>query len=241
MHTEGPTISIEKIIVAAAGVTWYQRKALLKVFVLPALFLSIIINIITFLKLGIFSVLFIIVIYFLFIPLIINVHRTVLLGSGSVDGFGIHMWGKREKLFFVWSLGIAMFTTLVIVPIAFILTGLLSGESNSALALIQILIYVPAYYIISRLSIALPAIAVDLHPNLRWVMNLTQKDHWRIFLVVGLFPLIISFGFNFLLSYEHVIFTILKLVISPFLMAFEIILLTLTYHELNRNHPIQNL
>lgn len=221
---------------AAAGVMWVQRRALLKVFIFPALFIIIILELIETIHLGIFSFLISLIYFFLFIPLVINVHRTVLLGESSVDGFGIHRWGNREKLFFIWSFGIVFLAFIIyLVPIT-ILVNILPVDPMLSFPLTRILFYIPTAYIVSRLSIALPAIAVDLHPNFKWVMKVTRKDHWRIFFIVGLIPVIISYAINLFLSFHFIVFQVMRLLIWPFLAVFEIILLTLTYYELNRKY-----
>jgi hypothetical protein len=139
----------------------------------------------------------------------VSCHRSILLGMHSVSKFGVSGWSMRETRFFLWMLAIyvagygfaivaiAPFGTLALIgavrvqeptdkQIEFVFYGLLA------------LAAVPFAYLVGRLSLLLPAMAVDFQPSTKTLWSYSKGNGWRAAFLVGGIP-IVSMVFLFLL------------------------------------------
>ena len=132
-------------------------------------------------------------------------HRSILIGEYSISRFGIPGWPHREFRFFLWLIFIYaigyMFwfvaNEVVVRFIDFIETFLgeelnelsirLSGFKTSLLPW-MLLGLIPFGYLIGRLSLLLPAIAVDVKASLRSAWSQSKGNGWRMALLVGWMP-----------------------------------------------------
>ena len=116
----------------------------------------------------------------------VTVHRLVLLGPDAVPEWGLQRITKREVIF---VLSFAMITIMALLPL--IVTSFLSVGSV-ALALLALLVY---GYLFSRLSLVLPAIAIDrwLTPLDSW--RLSRQHQARLVFVLILFPMMLFMPF----------------------------------------------
>ena len=114
-----------------------------------------------------------------FVVLAITTHRLILLGPGSLPSGVPVRFGLRELLFVLYGILISL-ATIVAVPVAFIP------------AIGDYLVILPALWIVGRLSLVLPAIAVDRRISLSESWSLTSRHHVLMLLVVGGIPLILS-------------------------------------------------
>jgi len=136
-------------------------------------------------------------------------HRSILIGEHSVSRFGIPGWPHREFRFFLWLIVIyiiggmfLLFTSEVVDRfVGFI--GTLFGEELKELRLrlsgSKSIVYfpwillelIPCGYLIGRLSLLLPAIAVDDQASLRSAWSQSKGNGWRMALLVGWMPILI--------------------------------------------------
>jgi len=92
-------------------------------------------------------------------------------------------------------------------------------------------------YLAARISILLPRTAIDKRPSLEWVWSVTAGNGWRLFIIVGLLPVLIStipmvfylFGKNILTEVPGALF-------DPLVLAVEITALSLSYQFLVQDH-----
>lgn len=137
-------------------------------------------------------------------------HRSILIGEHSVSRFGIPGWPHREFRFFTWLIVIYiiggmvwLFTSEVVDRfVGFI--GTLFGEELKELRLrlsgSKSIVYfpwillelIPCGYLMGRLSLLLPAIAVDDQTSLRSAWSQSKGNGWRMALLVGWMPILIS-------------------------------------------------
>jgi hypothetical protein len=127
--------------------------------------------------------------------LAVAVHRVLLLGQGAVPashGFGFSPWTPRETRYFGWSLALLVIAIILLrLPVRVLEHGLdrgfpdpgglLSSFSEPFFAVVGV-------YVVSRLSLILPGMAIDQHHNFRWAWELSRGQGWRLLVVVGLLP-----------------------------------------------------
>jgi hypothetical protein len=128
-------------------------------------------------------------------------HRSILIGEQSVSRFGIPSWPRREFRFFFWLLFIyiigGMFWLFAIEVVErFVgeelkeLRVSLSGSKSMILFPWTLLGLIPCGYLIGRLSLLLPAIAVDDQASLRSAWSQSKGNGWRMALLVGWMPIL---------------------------------------------------
>jgi hypothetical protein len=129
-------------------------------------------------------------------------HRSILIGEHSVSRFGIPGWPHREFRFFGWlifiyTIGIMFWFVASEVVIQFMETFLGEGlkELSIRLSGLKMTLFpwtllglIPFGYLIGRLSLLLPAIAVDAHASLRSAWLQSKGSGWRVALLVGWIP-----------------------------------------------------
>ena len=168
----------------------------------------------------------------------VTVHRLVLLGPESVPEWGLRRISKREVVF---VLSFAFITVVALLPVI-LFTSL--PVDSFAIGLLTLLIYV---YLFSRLSLVLPAIAID-----RW---LTPLDSWRLsrphqarlVFVLILFPIMLFMPFLLVIILIVSISPMLLGSVVPlyvaevfeslattFLLVFTVSALSIVYREITR-------
>lgn len=112
-------------------------------------------------------------------------HRTVLLGEDSLPRRWPLWWSGREWRYVGWSLAIVV----VLIPIMVVwipLTGFLIKTLPRALTdlgdgkVFIWIVYAPIYYVGTRISLVLPAAAVDRRTQLGEAWRLSRGNGWRL-------------------------------------------------------------
>src|SRR5262245_13714310 len=146
-------------------------------------------------------------------------HRSILIGEHSESKFGIPGWPHREFRFFFWLIfiyaigGMFWFAASEVVErfVGFIETFLgeelnelsvrLSGSKFIVSSPWTLLALVPFGYLIGRLSLLLPAIAVDDRASVRSAWSQSKGNGWRMALLVGWMPILLHLLVKTLVSY----------------------------------------
>ena len=131
--------------------------------------------------------------------LAVMVHRLVLRADIAENlKFPFFRWTKRETRFLGWLVVVYFYLTLVFVAVG-VVSGALGGllpwaDSTQAWVwqFIFVLISLPAAYLFVRLSVLLPATAVDQKPDMAWAWTLTEGNGWRLVALMWLFPMLVS-------------------------------------------------
>jgi len=127
--------------------------------------------------------------------LAVRVHRLVLGVENPVQG--VVRWTRRETKFLGW-LVVVYFYYFFLVAVAFgvvagIIGTLLPFEVDAWLvATLAALVLLPAAYLSARLSVLLPAIAIDQKRNLAWAWALTEGNGWRLVWLLWVLPILVS-------------------------------------------------
>ena len=105
-------------------------------------------------------------------------------------------------------------------------------NSNLQMSLLSNIAYLPGMFVVSQLSLVLPASALGKTRDLGWSWVKTEGNRFRVFLLLGLIPILISLVSYLIPEYESLWLTFVVLAIGIYLMTFEIALLSLCYREL---------
>ncbi len=127
----------------------------------------------------------------------ISCHRLVILGVDSLPSAWGLFWSGRETRFLGWTFLIAFSLGAVVLPIPFVFRELspnlsLSPNLRALAALVFTVSVFCGGYVSARLSIVLPATAIDQRPTLKGSWRLSRSNGWRLGLVVFL-PSILIF------------------------------------------------
>ncbi|EAR61591.1 hypothetical protein [Neptuniibacter caesariensis] len=162
-----------------------------------------------------------------FLSLFVNVifaiiiHRIVLLGPNSVSAWRLIGWSKRETFFLLHliGIGIALLPSILLgyVPVL-----------GPLLALIFIC------WMLGRLSLVFPGIAIDKGVDFKISWELTKNHQLLMFLVVIVLPILIAIPFiaiivalSLMLEVPQIMYV--KSFIVAIVLVFEIAALSMTY------------
>lgn len=238
-------LPILNVIAEALWYCWRAHRELLKVLVLPALFLVAITMLDPWVR-GTRS--FIVVLLYSSLHLVVfsfaavSCHRLILLGPGSVSTFGVTGMQKREWRFFaraaVLSLGSQILYGIVL-TIGANASASFSSAMSPTPAIASTLSWIVILLLVSPFSLALPACAVDEPMTFRQAWHLSRAHVWRLaFLISGL-PWLIQLGewaiATLFDSYSDQRFV--GLLLFVLILPAEIALLSVCYRRLRETHP----
>lgn len=166
--------------------------------------------------------------------LAVTCHRLILVGDADRHRSFKAKPGYRELRFLLW--------VVVIYAVESVLEGIswyLAKDigSGDVGAWVKQIASIPALYVLARLSLAFPAVAIDRNAGLRWSWNRTRGNGWRIFVVVGLFPLLTDM--TIWLVWREAATVLEETILSIFTfigLAIEIIALSFVYKELAKQY-----
>lgn len=131
---------------------------------------------------------------FVYTLLAINVHRLMLNADNPLI---LNRWTMRETRFLGWLILIYLYFALMFAGIGIVMLPL-SGEAldlfdRSWLAvLIFFLLSLPGAYLCVRLSVLLPATAMDKRQDMGWAWALTKGNGWRLVALLWVLPFLYS-------------------------------------------------
>ena len=164
----------------------------------------------------------------------VTCHRLILLGDDSVPNYGLMKWSKRESRFIGWSLlgYFAWFAISMLVMFFSVgLTGSLQALPVTWVEYAPYCMLIPGTYLIARFSLLLPATAVDQRHDLTWAWAVTEKNGWRLVLLVGVLPIALWYGLSYLLE-RSVIVDFVIYAVGCVLYVVEVAALSLSFQYL---------
>lgn len=244
-----PRLAVLKILIGAVLLPWRGRTRFLRALGIPTLISVLVWALWTSMApddrlaaLLVFTPLYLLA----FSLFAVTCHRLVLVPAGdnplALDG----MIGRRILRFFAWLLVIYLITALthmMVMTVVINLPGLatrLTGEGAepthqrvvSSMAWLEFMASIPAIYLLGRLSLVLPSIAVDRRLTLKGSWLLTRGNGWRMFVVVGLLPWAMGFLLSLLAREDATILEQALLALVMYAMtAVEIFALSLAFKE----------
>ncbi|MES9969028.1 MAG: hypothetical protein ABW092_03280 [Candidatus Thiodiazotropha sp.] len=172
----------------------------------------------------------------------ITCHRNILMGGGSTTKYGVLKWSYREWRYAGWAF-IAYFYLYAFAALGMFFASTLSSiipGCNSTMFFIAFLAIamLPGIYVFARLSILFPATAIEHKTTWNWAWDITEGNGWRLVIIVGLFPALLSLVPAFL-SGINLAMDIVLLIAGLILLAVEIIALSVSFNELTKDHQPQ--
>lgn len=126
--------------------------------------------------------------------LAVRVHRLVLGAENSAQEFV--RWTSRETRFLGWLLVVYCYLVLVFAAPALLMgiVGVMALVPRDGwwMTLVAFLAFLPAAYLFVRLSVLLPATAIDQRRTIAWAWALTEGNGWRLVIVLWLVPMLLS-------------------------------------------------
>lgn len=184
------------------------------------------------------------IIYFLLLSVLIVIfaiscHRNVLLGIGSTSKYGVLKWSFREWRYTGWAF-IAYFYLYAFAAlgtfVASILTDFIPGcDSTYYFMVFMGITILPGIYVFARLSILFPATAIEQKTTWNWAWDVTEGNGWRLVIIVGFLPAVLSVVPAFLSGID-IALDIVLLITSLILLAVEITALSVSFKQLTKNH-----
>ena len=230
-------LPIYNITINAFSFAWTNRKECLKVLSLPITILVIIDVLRTsFLELDehIFEHLILLIILGIVWSLFsVTCHRLILVADKYIH-FRITM---RELKLLAWIVGLTII--FMILAVFSLSIGMYMVDSSFNFWLYSILA-IPSYYTLGRLSLVMPATAVDRKVDLKWSWSKTNNNGWRMFVVAGLFPWLFSAAY--VLAYHEEATFVVKVIahlISYISVAIGIFALSIAYKKLENQSDIK--
>ena len=157
----------------------------------------------------------------LFVIISVTTHRVIITGSESVTSAGIPVPGRREWQFFLASFEIFFYTLPTLIFLLVPLVG-------------PFLLAASASYIVSRLSLIFPSIAIDAPMSSKASWQATKNYQVTMFIVIVLFAVFIT-GCEFAIDniiYIPVLSQFISLLASVFLIA----ALSVAYKKIMTEH-----
>jgi len=235
-------LNVGKVVVGAFVVPWWNRLAFARALAVPlGLLVTLTLSWYYFghhlSQLSNWALYLIYV--FLFALFAVTCHRLVLLDPQAVASRMVPRWSWRETQFVFWMVAVwLIFAGVVFGSMTLILNLLMPSVSEPKRIWFEWTSYaaeLPAFYVFARLCPLFPATAVDRKVSVRWAWRLTEKNGWRLVLIVGVLPWIISRAIDLLYRENAtVVETIVLTFVGCALFAVEVAAISLSYRELTQ-------
>ncbi len=144
----------------------------------------------------------------------ITTHRIVLMGNDAVSEWGITSWSKRETAFALHLIGVSLLVIPASLPAAIPYVGI-------------VITIVLVCWLVGRLSLVFPGIAVESGVSFRRSWELTADHQLLMFLVVLVIPVILTLPVYVLAMIPYTFLVISAL--STLLIVFEVAALSMAY------------
>jgi len=167
--------------------------------------------------------------FFTFVLVSVKFHRIFLLDE--VENPFLIRWTSRENSFFGRWVVVFICSSLIAVPLVLLFENFIFSYIEDTYSTINSLILeITISYFIARFSLVLPATAINEKENsLKWSWRLSKNNSLRLFLLLGILPILSMTIFTLLSEEEYMIFNLLTTVL---IMPFEICFLSLSYNFL---------
>ena len=209
-------MEIKKILVDAWTHLASRKQKLLRILSVPFLVLIILGGVYPYQTGTVFSLLVVLPSILVASMIAVAVHRTILLPPEATSD-AILLPDKRVFVFIVYSIGLS----IILLPFAIILAAFPVGIY---------FYFICAAYLLGRLSLVFPAIAVDAAWTFGDSWRATKDHHITMFLVIGLLPLLLMFiDAQFL---GPTFFGVLWSLVSAILFLYFIAVLSVSFNHL---------
>ena len=250
MDDTPPRLTLLKVLIGAFLLPWRERSRYLRTLAFPTLTIVVVWALWAFLgkDSGIATFIVFMPLYLLAFSLFaVTCHRLVLVSVASHPpgpGSAIH---RRILIFFIWSIVVYFIVVLtqmlamtVVMNAPGVHTLLPRNGGNEApqqaaiyMQWVKFIGSVPATYLLGRVTLVFPSIAMDRRLTLKGSWRLTSGNGWRMFVVVGLLPWAMAFLLSVFSREDSTVVEQVLLALAMYAaMAVEIFALSLAFKEL---------
>lgn len=239
-----PRLDVVKVVYGAFALPWEQRKNFFNALFIPTSLLFTYSLCRSYLDEWLpegsvwpLTLLFAVLFTFFAVPC----HRLALLGSEQKGAY-LPRWSRRETRFLVWltllwgsmMLGL-MASTMVADTLALNLIGPEGWETLRSNRVVWYASLLPAYYLIARFSLMLPAIAIDNKTSPVHAWYLSRNNGLRLMLIVYAVPWTLGWVVDNAYRDDSSSIEIGILILLEYLtFAIQICAISLAYRELSR-------
>lgn len=161
----------------------------------------------------------------------VNCHQLFILGLEQLHQLNTWRWGRREWRFLGYGILFALILMVLLIP--FIVVGMATWSllDNDVIAewVFMFLLMIPLAYLMARLMLVFPAIAVGEAFSWSDARRLSARFQYRLILLIGLLPLVTSTLIAFIPNQDVPwVYAVTHLIWLPVL-AFELCVLSLCY------------
>ena len=164
---------------------------------------------------------------------IVGVHRIIILGYETIQDNKLLNWTGNELEYGTWWVLLGILIGIIYLPFLWLIFAIDEATVNQDTLFYSAIVYVigiPAYYVMSRWSMVLPACAVGMHAKTpAWSWRISTGNGWRLTLLVGLPPITTEILLNLYPDSESLFFSLLSGATWLILGVIEIGLLSLSY------------
>ncbi|WP_041521842.1 hypothetical protein [Gilvimarinus agarilyticus] len=218
-------MDFKKVFAGAVFSLLQQRLVLAKALLLPMV-AYLVLGFVSYLEAGIMLQVFVWLLSTVVEVLIaVTTHRIVLLGAGSVPAWGIFVPTAREWWFLLYLLGLTVLMGLVGMLVTIPVIGV-------------VLWLLAALYLLSRLSLVFPAIAVDQPISFAASWQRTQQHQKLMLLVVIIVPVLVG-TLSYLVGLVPYAY-ILGLLLWPVGLVFTVAMLSMAYLLIVQSEGIED-
>jgi hypothetical protein len=167
-------------------------------------------------------------------------HRLVLLEPRPADLARIPGWGRRETFFLGWMVILSAIILAVLWGALLVIGTIVANLFSTALfeSTYSYAGKIIGTYLFARLSLVLPATAIDARTSIPQAWRQTRGNGWRLVLIVGVLPWAYNYVASLVLGDEPgVAKLVLVTAAATVLLAVEISALSLSYRELTKPSP----
>jgi hypothetical protein len=175
----------------------------------------------------------------------IGAHRVFIMPDDQVTKTKPLRWTWRETRFLGWWIVLALVVVLIALPLPILFIGLNSvvpsaisvTEGGGYGEIILSSLFIIMYYLLARLSLVLPATAIDQKgKSLKWSWRLSQGNSIRLLIIIGGIPLLINIFLYFLPESEGIVLSLIYCTVGLIVGAVEICLLSLSFNFLSKTN-----
>ncbi len=193
---------------------------------------------------GVLAVFILGVLALIYVVFCIRCHRLVLLDqTTNVEVFPPSLGEREGKFFGFFLIIIAGFLVILLCGVfcALILIGLFGISPSSFVDWpYSALFMIPFSYMLGRFCMVFPATAVDFRPTLNWAWEQSKDVAWRLGILVGIVPWVLSFLYDdlhawlfFGLNQYPFAYSLITGMLWHVWMAIEVAVLSIAFRELS--------
>ena len=163
--------------------------------------------------------------FIIFSTIMVGLHRVFLMDDESIAKTKAFRLGVREWNFAAWIIKIGLFMIALVVAVNYVFEPLLDKYEY-----IEYILIAPAAYIFARLSILLPATAVEnRNVSLQEAWKLSKNNGLQLFVLVSVLPYLTDLIMGLISGYQSIAYQIVIFIIWGVVLILEVGFLSMCY------------